>query len=352
MVNQELPAPLTPANCELRDFPFMPLDIMRLRRSRAWLVCKRNPALAFYLINLWTASWHDVPAGSLEDDDDVLADLAMCDPTKWLDIKNDVLRGWVKCSDGRLYHPTVAEKVNDAWAAKLQQRWKTECARIKKHNDRNGTDVARPSFEEWTSQGCPQGQRLYVPRDTSGTSKRLLKDTHSKREGEGQGEREGYIYSSVSSGDDTGGIDRIDAGTSAEIVDFAQAAKDQESYSSEFETFWQAYPKRHRSSSKLDAWKAWRARLKSGAQPGALIQAAKNYALEMSATGKSGTEYVKLPATFLGPSEHWREYLQIQVRQSSPDGRQPGDFPDPICPGKWLNDRTHWRDGSLKANDR
>jgi hypothetical protein len=67
-------------DCNLRAFEYIPLLIARLRRSRAWLTCKRRPELAFYMINLWTAAWHEVPAGSLEDDDDVLADLAMCDP--------------------------------------------------------------------------------------------------------------------------------------------------------------------------------------------------------------------------------------------------------------------------------
>lgn len=183
-------APLTPPDCDLTDFPFMPLQVERLRRSKAWLICKRNPALAFYMVNLWTACWHDTPAGSIEDDDDVLADLAMCDPAKWLKIKADVLRGWVKCDDGRLYHPTVSEKAVEAWESKRDQRWRTECARIKKHNDRHGTKIPRPTFDEWVSAGCPQGQRLPVPRDTGGTGEGQGGETASKGEREGQGQGE------------------------------------------------------------------------------------------------------------------------------------------------------------------
>jgi hypothetical protein len=196
----DLPEPLTPPECDLRDFPFMPLAIQRLRRSKAWLKAKRNPALAFYMINLWTASWHDVPTGSLEDDDDVLADLAMCDPIKWDKLRVDVLHGWIKCNDGRLYNPTVAEKALEAWNSKLDQRWRTECARIKKHNERNGTSLPRPTFEEWTSRGCPWGQRLPVPRDTSGTSPGQDGEMDSKREGEGQREGQGYTDTTVPNG--------------------------------------------------------------------------------------------------------------------------------------------------------
>ena len=119
--------PLTPPDCDLRDFEFMPLDVNRLRRSKAWLVAKRKPALAFYMINLWTAAWHEVPAASLENDDDVLADLAMCDPSKWPALREEVLRGWVLCDDGRLSNPALAKRAINALDAK-----KRLSARIKR----------------------------------------------------------------------------------------------------------------------------------------------------------------------------------------------------------------------------
>jgi hypothetical protein len=194
----------------------MPLEIARLRRSRAWLLAKRTPELAFYQINLWTASWHDTPAASLEDDDDVLADLAMCDPKRWRRIKVDVMRGWVKCSDERWYHPVVAEKAMEAWKGKLEQRWRSECARIKKHNDRHKTDLPRPEFLEWMSLGCPQGQALPVPRDKptlspgtdqtcpEGQGSTVPRDIHSKgkgeRQGQGQGQGQGELKPSVPGG--------------------------------------------------------------------------------------------------------------------------------------------------------
>ena len=103
----------------------MPLQVERLKKSKAWLYAKRRPELGFYMINLWAASWHEVPAASLEDDDDVLADAAMCDLKRWPQVKEKVLHGWVKCSDGRLYHPVVAEKAIEAWEAKKKQRGRT-----------------------------------------------------------------------------------------------------------------------------------------------------------------------------------------------------------------------------------
>jgi hypothetical protein len=129
MFQDEPPAPLTPPDCDLRSYPFMPLMISRLRRSKAWLKAKRRPELGFYMVNLWSAAWHDFPAGSLEDDDDVLADLAMCDPGKWLKLREFVMHGWVKCSDGRLYHPVVCEQANECWEGRQAYRSRLQKAR-------------------------------------------------------------------------------------------------------------------------------------------------------------------------------------------------------------------------------
>lgn len=93
----------------MRGLPYMPLKIEQLKASRTWLVCRRRPELAFYLINLWMRAWGEEPAGSIEDDDDVLAAAADCPPDKWPAIREAALAGWVRCSDGRLYHPTLCE---------------------------------------------------------------------------------------------------------------------------------------------------------------------------------------------------------------------------------------------------
>ena len=159
------PRPITNADCDLRDFPFMPLDVVRLRDSDIAALSSGEEFRSAVL--LWCASWHQVPAASLPDDDIVLAQLSGFGRVvkEWKKVRNAALRGWIKCTDGRLYHPIIAEKANDAWAAKLTQRWKTECARIKKHNQRCGTDLPFPSLDSFLSPSCPEGQSSPVPRD-------------------------------------------------------------------------------------------------------------------------------------------------------------------------------------------
>lgn len=195
-----LPAPLTPPDCDLQDFKFMPLDVSRLRDSD--LASDETPEACWAAVLLWCASWHQIPAASIPDNEQWLAKQAGYAQRgkiseDWAAVKPGAMRGWVKCSDGRLYHPVVAEKAIEAWESKRDQRWRTECGRIKKHNDRHGTDLPRPSFEQWVSQGCPTGQRLPVPGDTGSLSQvtggDVPRETGSKGQGEGQGQGQGQI---------------------------------------------------------------------------------------------------------------------------------------------------------------
>ena len=157
-----IPAPPIAADADLRDFAFMPLDVQRLRDSD--LVANSSAEGFRCAVLLWCASWHQKPAGSLPDDDKALSQFAGFGRvvSEWLKVKDEALRGWVKCSDGRLYHHVVVEKAAEAWTAKLEQRWKSECARIKKHNQRHGINTPLPSLEEFLSLR----QTPPVPRDT------------------------------------------------------------------------------------------------------------------------------------------------------------------------------------------
>src|SRR5829696_7928470 len=120
--NEMVVAPLTPSSMDLRDFQFMPLDVRRLLTSETWIEAADDPKLGHALVCLWYEAWHQVPAGSLPDNPRVLARLAMCTAEEWQSIGYRAVSGWQRCSDGRLYHPVVAEKVLEAWIEKLGQR--------------------------------------------------------------------------------------------------------------------------------------------------------------------------------------------------------------------------------------
>lgn len=115
--------PLTPPDCDLRDFPSMLLDHRRLLTSETWIEAAQMPRLGHALMSLWCESFQQVPAASLPDNDLTLLRLSMCPtPNEWKKVKARALAGWVRCDDGRLYHPVVAEKALEAWLEKLASR--------------------------------------------------------------------------------------------------------------------------------------------------------------------------------------------------------------------------------------
>ncbi len=126
------PAPLTPADCNLQDFPFMPVDIARLFNSE--FHARADDAQWRAAVTLWLKAYHQVPAASVPDDDIALARLAEFgrDIRGWKRVREVALYGWIKCSDGRLYHRMVAAKALEAWIEKLAQRRKSGAGNAKR----------------------------------------------------------------------------------------------------------------------------------------------------------------------------------------------------------------------------
>ncbi|ABY40519.1 hypothetical protein 2.27 [Burkholderia phage Bups phi1] len=156
----QLPNPLTPADCDLRNFREMPIDVPRLLGSD--LVHDESPEACWSAMLLWCVSWHEVPAGSMPDNDEWLAKRAgywhkgKLDPT-WHDVRAGALHGWIKCTDGRLYHPVLAEKVNAAWFSKHRHAHDKLGERIRKRNkaraERGLAPLEVPELDAWIDMG-------------------------------------------------------------------------------------------------------------------------------------------------------------------------------------------------------
>lgn len=151
--------PLTPPNCNLRDFAFMPVDVQRVLESETWLGGSGDARAA--ALALWLRSWHQVPAGSLPNNDLLLAQLSTI--SKWRAVKQHALRGWIECSDGRLYHPVVCEKVLEAWIEKLLNSMSGSAGNAKRWNvdiDTTGTRAQLLTAIRMLRELAPQSKTL------------------------------------------------------------------------------------------------------------------------------------------------------------------------------------------------
>jgi Protein of unknown function (DUF1376) len=132
--------PLVPANVDLRSMPEMPLDVA-LFRDASIIDAITDQALKAAII-LWCVAWHQVPAASLPDDDHALARWTGFGKhvSEWLEIKEQALWKFVKCSDGRWYHPIIAEKAIRTWEYRESYRRRTAEARAHKALKRSGNN--------------------------------------------------------------------------------------------------------------------------------------------------------------------------------------------------------------------
>lgn len=186
------PAPLTPPDCDLRPFRDMPLDIGRFRRSD--LVTHEEPDAILAAIMLWGAAWHEVPAASVPDDDKWLAKAAGYGRAvdAWLAVKDGALRGFVRCSDGRLYNRTLAEKATSAWEARQQHEYRRAADRHRKAQ-RSLPEEQRtpfPEFDDWKAGKAPEYSAgkddLFHRTDPDFPAENALKGMEGKgREGNG-----------------------------------------------------------------------------------------------------------------------------------------------------------------------
>ena len=145
----QLPEPFVSAEVDLRTFRFMPFDVSRFRDSK--FSAAVDPAAGFFAIQLWAAAWHQLPAGSLPSDEDELRMLAGCgrDVRLWESIKAGAMYKWVLCSDGRYYHPAIAEFVLEAYDKLL----------INRENGKKGGRPSKPKTDNEKTDGLATANR-------------------------------------------------------------------------------------------------------------------------------------------------------------------------------------------------
>lgn len=161
-----LPQPPIPADADLTHFDDMPLEVRRLRDSGIAGVADAEAFRCAVL--LWCAAWHQVPAGSLPNDDLGLCRLAALgrDLRTWRKLKAEALRHWRPFADGRLYHPVVAEKVIAGWNSTRLKRWSNECDRIRKENKARSEQRLAPLATPEKPKAIP----LAWPEESAGNS--------------------------------------------------------------------------------------------------------------------------------------------------------------------------------------
>ncbi|WP_132254718.1 DUF1376 domain-containing protein [Methylobacterium segetis] len=121
----DLPAPLIPADTDITGLPGFMLNVERLFASELWALSTGDEMKA--ALALWGRAWQQSPAGSLPNDERLLAAFSGAGP-RWKRVRAMALRGFVLCSDNRLYHRVLCEDVLRAARHKDLRRERTAAA--------------------------------------------------------------------------------------------------------------------------------------------------------------------------------------------------------------------------------
>jgi len=108
---RKLDPPPYPADTDLTMMRELDLHIASLERSTFFNAATHEEFGAG--MRLWIHAWHEVPAGSLPNDEQALAGIVHLrnHMARWARIKRNAMRGWKLHADGRLYHPFMVKLV-------------------------------------------------------------------------------------------------------------------------------------------------------------------------------------------------------------------------------------------------
>lgn len=104
------------------------IDLDRILASKTWTLADHE--CRPWLVLIWILSWRNVPCGTWEPDDEFIAASIGCKFEWFQGHRVQLMRGWVRHSDGLLYHQFITSQVLEMLA-----RRRSTVGRVKKYRE-------------------------------------------------------------------------------------------------------------------------------------------------------------------------------------------------------------------------
>lgn len=179
VVSNEIPDPPYPPDMRAKGMMF-DIDVERLYQSKTWLIASAD--LRPWLLRLWVESWRSIPVGSFEDDDELVAARIQMPEALFQAHRKTLMRGWVRHSDGNLYHPVITEMVLKitTWRENERERkrlWREKMSRgtdAGQTRDTTGKTAVDDTTSTSTSTSVEVGTNVPMSESPSGDSDRRV----------------------------------------------------------------------------------------------------------------------------------------------------------------------------------
>lgn len=168
------PAAPYPADTRAKGWRFE-LAYEQIEQSDTWglagaLALEGKPLARPLLLAMWYAAWKQTPCGSLPANERLLSAAIGVPASVVSEYREVLLRGWCQADDGRLYHPTLIERVLEMMAKRRSESDRKAIARRgKKPQASPPDDGENPDLSHGTPTGHPQesnGTPTGVPRES------------------------------------------------------------------------------------------------------------------------------------------------------------------------------------------
>ena len=183
-----LPKPVPyPADVRAKGWRFE-IDYEKVEQSDTWSLASEVPMAQPALLMMWMIAWTQVPCGSMPADENLIRLKCRIPQKQWPILKPILMRGWRLAEDGRLYHDTIVERVNE------MQEYRRKEAERRNRNRVKPSDV--PDLSRGTYAGHPMDDTEMPDTGTgtgtgfTGTHPKVVTPTVNPRAGAGGGDRQ------------------------------------------------------------------------------------------------------------------------------------------------------------------
>lgn len=181
-------APLVTPETDVRDLDGFMLNVERMLASELWALSTGEEFKAAFA--LWMRAWKQFPAGSLPNDERVLAAFSGAGK-RWASVREMALRGFVKCSDGRLYHRVLCEDVRRAFLKKGERRERTKAATLARQRRRDEERDEQRHDDRNDERPVIRDDNFHVQRNEGRDVRDNMNVTTSQGQGQGRSKKEG-----------------------------------------------------------------------------------------------------------------------------------------------------------------
>lgn len=162
------PAPY-PATTRAKGWRFE-LDYEAIQQSDTWALADEVPMAQPALLMMWLTAWAQIPCGSFPSDEAVIRAKCKIPAKDWARLREVLLRGWWLADDGRLYHPTITQRVLDMLGRKDAERQRKADYRARMEAERKLAEAnAQAQMSHGTDMEMSHGTDTGRTRESGGS---------------------------------------------------------------------------------------------------------------------------------------------------------------------------------------